>query len=109
MVVVISFLFSKHIAGIAIWPFIIVKNNTLKNDVVFINHERIHLKQQLELLILPFYLWYVLEFLVRWLQYRNFYLGYKNIGFEKEAYSNETNLNYLKHRKHWGFWRCLKK
>jgi hypothetical protein len=31
-------------------------------DKVFVNHEKIHLRQQLELLVLPFYVWYIIEF-----------------------------------------------
>ncbi|MEX0995648.1 MAG: hypothetical protein WDZ45_01210 [Flavobacteriaceae bacterium] len=73
------------------------------------NHERIHLRQQLELLILPFYLWYGLEFLLRLLYFRNRYKAYRNISFEREAYSNEADLYYLKRRKFWAFIGYLKK
>jgi len=77
----------------------------MKHDTVLLNHEKIHLKQQLELLILPFYLWYILEFVFRFIQYRNWQTAYKNISFEKEAYLNEGNLHYLNERR---FWRFLK-
>lgn len=33
-----------------------------------LRHELIHCKQQLELLYIPFFLLYLLEFLVRWIQ-----------------------------------------
>lgn len=68
-----------------------------------INHEKIHSRQIYELLILPFYLLYILEWIYRFLQFRNFYKAYKNISFEREAYSNEKNMNYLKNRKLFGF------
>ena len=71
------------------------------------NHERIHLKQQLELLILPFFIWYGLEFLVRLLQYKNRREAYLNISFEREAYHNEFNLEYLKKRPFWCFLKYL--
>ncbi|MEL0651324.1 MULTISPECIES: hypothetical protein [unclassified Algibacter] len=77
----------------------------MKHDTVLLNHEKIHLKQQLELLILPFYIWYVLEFVLRFIQYRNWHTAYKNISFEKEAYLNEGDLHYLNERR---FWRFLK-
>jgi len=107
MVVVIPFLFSKRFAGIALWPFIIVKSKVSKEDVVFLNHERIHLRQQLELLVVPFYLWYGVEYLLRLIQYKNSHLAYRNISFEREAYGNEHDKNYLKNRKIWTFTRCL--
>jgi len=100
---IVKSLFSKHFAGIALWPFILVKSKAYKTNAVFINHERIHLKQQLELLILPFYLWYGLEFLLRLLTYKNHLKAYKNISFEREAYSKEADLHYLKRRKPWAF------
>ncbi len=103
MIVVIPFLFSKRFAGIALWPIILVKSKAYKSNAVFINHERIHLRQQLELLVLPFYLWYVIEFLIRWIHYKNRNLAYRNISFEREAYGCEAALTYLNHRKLWGF------
>lgn len=71
----------------------------MKKDDVLLNHERIHLKQQLELLILPFYIWYGLEWLVKWCIYKDRYIAYKNISFEREAYFHESNLDYLKKRR----------
>ena len=71
--------------------------------MALINHERIHLRQQLELLIIPFYIMYVVEFLIRLLQYRTWKKAYRNISFERECYLNETDLDYLKTRKLWAF------
>ncbi|WP_317127938.1 hypothetical protein [Hyunsoonleella flava] len=73
-----------------------------------INHEKIHLRQQLELLIVLFYVWYIIEFLVRLMQYRQWNIAYKNISFEREAYINEHNTTYLKNRKFWGFLKYLR-
>ncbi len=72
------------------------------------NHEKIHLKQQLELLIIPFYLIYTIEFLVRLFQYKKRNLAYRNISFEREAYTNEFNLGYLKRRPFWRFLKYLR-
>ncbi|RZS92173.1 hypothetical protein [Aquimarina brevivitae] len=102
-VIVNKYLIGRHFVGIALWPFIVVKSSCLKKDQVFINHERIHLKQQLELLVLPFYLLYLVEYIIRLLQYRNSALAYRNISFEKEAYQNEMYLSYLEERKPWNF------
>lgn len=97
------YVFGSHFVGVAVWPFIIIKYKKLKEDTVFMNHERIHLRQQIELLILPFYIIYMIEFLFRLLQYRDRYTAYRNISFEREAYDNEKNINYIKERSFWAF------
>lgn len=107
LLVVNKYLLRKRFVGITLWPFIVMKHKGLKTDPVFINHERIHLRQQLELLILPFFVWYGIEYLVRLVQYRNRYAAYRNISFEREAYANEENLTYLKGKKFWSFIRFL--
>ncbi|GAA3519970.1 hypothetical protein GCM10022393_37740 [Aquimarina addita] len=106
-VVVNKYLIGKRFAGIALWPFIVVKNDRLKDDKAFINHEKIHLRQQIELLILPFYFFYIVEYFVRLLQYKNSQDAYRNISFEREAYEREEELMYLTHRKLWSFIKYL--
>lgn len=85
----------KHggIRALAFYPFIIMPRETIVDDKL-LNHERIHLRQQLELLIIPFYIWYIIAII------RN---GYMGISFEKEAYDNDSNLSYLKGRKMFSF------
>ncbi len=97
------YLVPKNFTGMSLWPFIILKYKGLKSDKVFLNHERIHLRQQLELLIIPFYVWYGVEFILRLIQYRNRKEAYRNISFEREAYRNEKDLDYLKTRSLWRF------
>ena len=87
----------------ALWPFVVLKHPSLKEDVVFLNHEQIHLRQQAELLVVFFYLWYSLEFLFRLIQYKNWHTAYRNISFEREAYFFEANMRYLKSRKPYSF------
>jgi hypothetical protein len=67
------------------------------------NHEAIHTAQGKELLWLFFYLWYGIEWLIRLIQYRNRKEAYYNISFEREAYANDYNLEYLKNRKFYSF------
>ena len=78
-------------------------------DETVINHESIHTRQILELLILGFYLWYVAEWLVKSVLYRSTFAGYKNISFEREAYANERNLNYLSGRGAYSFIKYLRR
>ena len=65
------------------------------------NHERIHIRQQVESLVLPFYAIYLIEFGIGIIKYRNRMKAYMNISFEKEAYKNDSDFNYLKKRRFW--------
>ena len=109
IVVVNKYLLAKGFHAISLWPFVILKHKALAKAPVFMNHERIHLSQQIKMLLLSFYLWYSLEFLLRWYQFKNPYLAYKNISFEREAYANESDLNYVRKRRLWNFTEYLVK
>lgn len=69
-----------------------------------INHERIHTAQMQEMLIVFFYIWYVIEWLIKIPMKGG---GYANLAFEREAYQHMHDLNYLKHRKHFAWWKYL--
>lgn len=105
--IVTKFLIPKGYRGLAVFPFVFIKFSVDKENVVFLNHEKIHLRQQLELLIVPFFIWYFIEYFVRLAQYKNANLAYRNISFEREAYGNESNLEYLKKRSFFGFYNYL--
>ena len=99
----IKYFTPKNISGITLFPFIIVENKSLKLDKTFVNHEMIHIHQQVELLLIFFILMYYTEFLIRLIQYKNLEKAYRNISFEREAYTNESNYDYLKTRKWFSF------
>ena len=106
--------------AINLFGVLFVKNNA-KIDDVTLNHERIHSRQFVELMVLfavasvfirwwlpafapfAFYIWYVQEWLVR-LPMGN---AYRNISFEREAYDNEKNLSYLDTRKPFDWMKYL--
>ena len=69
-----------------------------------LNHEKIHTAQMRELGYLLFYLLYILEWFIRLLRKGN---AYRNISFEREAYANENNLQYLSSRRRWAMWRKI--
>lgn len=71
-------------------------------------HERVHTEQMKELLYVPFYMWYLIEWIVRLVQYRNAREAYRNISFEREAYANEDNFTYLETRKRFAFVKYMK-
>ena len=72
-----------------------------ENDL---NHERIHTAQMKEMLYVFFYIWYFVEWIIRLFRKGN---GYRNLGFEKEAYSNDDNLSYLDIRPMFAWWKYL--
>jgi len=108
IVLVLKYLTPKGFRGITVFPFVFVVRKEDKKDVVFLNHEKIHIRQQLELLLVPFFIWYGIEFLIRWWQYGNRHTAYRNISFEREAYANEINPDYLSKRPFWNFINYLK-
>ena len=93
----------------ALYPFIILRKREFLDDPVIMNHERIHHCQQVELLILPFYVLYLLNYFFNRLRYSTHDQAYRNIIFEREAYSNESDFDYLKKRKWLSSFQYLKK
>lgn len=96
----------KHlgVAGMTLYPFILVNSHTAKHDKVLLYHEKIHLRQQLEMLFIFFYLAYLINYLINLIKYKNHQKAYLNIIFEREAYKNERNFVYLEQRRFWE-WR----
>jgi len=86
------------IGGLAVFPFIIVPREECKEDTRLINHEKIHIRQQVELLFVGFVILYFFELYKK---------GYMGISFEKEAYKNQHNLEYLKTRKWFSFYKYI--
>lgn len=79
----------------------------MQTDKVLMNHERIHHRQQLELLLVFFYLFYLLNYLLNLVRYRNHFKAYKEIVFEREAFAMDNDLQYLNKRKWFAFVRYL--
>ena len=108
MIIINKNLVPKGFAGITLFPFIIFKTEahaTVKN----INHEKIHIKQQLEMLVIPFFIWYGIEYLIRIIQNKDTFTAYKKISFEQEAYDNQTDLGYLNERSLYSWFKYLKR
>lgn len=112
-----------RLRGIALYPFILLKEKPAdKGMMVTLYHERIHRQQQEEILVTclpviawmaltvspwfwllvpvnPFYLIYLVEYLVHLARHRNHSIAYYQISFEKEAYDNQYDETYLKYRR----------
>lgn len=96
------------VCAMAIYPFCLIQKMEHRCDVHLLNHEKIHFRQQIELLIVPFYLLYLLNYLILLLVYFSHDKAYRNIVFEREAYANQNNLNYLNQRRVWAFMSYFK-
>lgn len=107
-VIVAKYLIPKGFAGLTLFPFIILKEKTDVSNPVMMQHEKIHIRQQMELLILPFFIWYGIEYFIRILQYKNKHSAYRNISFEREAYANEMQKGFLMERPFWNFLNYIK-
>lgn len=98
----------KGYLAMCVFPFIFVRKDARNLTVKDINHEKIHLRQQTEMLVIFFLIWYGLEYVIRWICYGfNHGKAYKNISFEREAYKKQSNLDYPRTRKHYAFLNFL--
>ena len=86
--------------AITLWPFIFIRD---EGDPGTINHEKIHLRQQVELLIVGFYLLYAYYWLKGYLKHGDRVRAYYEIPFEKEAHTLDSDLNYLEKRQHYAW------
>lgn len=78
-----------------------------------LNHESIHTEQMKELLFIFFYIWYVLEWIIK-IPFSWFYkqpenhqkiskITYRSISFEQEAFYNQYDYEYLGKRKRYNW------
>ncbi len=68
-----------------------------------LNHELIHAAQQKELLYIPFFILYGIEWIILYFKYKDWEKAYFHIRFEKEAYFHQHDYNYLNHRRHYRY------
>lgn len=76
------------------------KHNTL-------DHEAIHTAQMKEMLYVGFYVWYLIEWIIKLFKYGK--EAYYKISFEQEAFDHEHYCWYLKERKKFAWFKYLKK
>lgn len=94
----------KGFKAIMLFGIIFVRKECIFNAINY-NHENIHWKQCKELLIIGFYVWYLIEWIIRLFMKGN---AYYNISFEREAYKNQHYKYYLEKRKLFSFLKYLK-
>ena len=98
-----TFLPFKGFTAINLFGIIVVRKECFPISRRTINHEIIHSHQIKELFIVGFYVWYLTEWFLRLIYYRNLKKAYKTICFEKEAFSHDANFEYLRSRKRFAF------
>lgn len=79
------YFFPKWVTGAAIYPFIFIKNDNEQDAeeyITLIEHEKIHIQQQLKGWIIGFYIMYL---------YYNIRYGYKKNPYEIEAYAHQND------------------
>ena len=82
-----------RISAITLWPFIFIRKNHATPSLI--NHEKIHIRQCNELLVIGQYILYSWDFLHGLMKYRSIKKAYRQVRFEQEAYENQHDLNYL--------------
>jgi hypothetical protein len=105
-----GFLLPGRFPAMCIWPFLLIRPVTNLPEIsVILRHERIHARQQLEMVWLFFFLWYITEFLIRFLVLRDRMKAYPRLAHEREAYKHDNDPDYLKKRKPYAWIRYLMK
>jgi hypothetical protein len=99
-----SILPPKGFIAINLFGVLLARNGTIISQRT-VNHESIHTAQMKEMLYVFFYLFYVAEWLIRLLRYKG--QAYINISFEREAYNNMSNNDYLKERRPYAWLKYL--
>lgn len=95
-------------AAMAVFPLVLVRKDwwdgasEAEREVV-LRHERIHCWQQVETLLVLFWLLYGVFYVVNLIRYRNHKEAYRNVAFEREAYGHQDDEGYAKHKPFWGW------
>jgi hypothetical protein len=92
--------------AINLFGILFIRKNARIDDIT-LNHEAIHTAQMKELLYIFFYVLYIIDWLIGLVAYVDFKRAYRDICFEKEAYANEEDLDYLKKRKPYNFLKYM--
>ena len=92
-------------SAITLFPFVFHNEETLSNRTL--RHETVHLYQQAALLVVPFYLLYLIFWLVGLVRYRNWDRAYRSIPFERSAYRLETRPSPTATTQAFDWLRCI--
>lgn len=97
-----SFIPFKGYKAMNLFGFLFCREDARIDDIT-INHESIHTAQMKEMLYVPFYIWYFIEWLIRLCMYFDSHKAYRKIRFEQEAYMHEKDMSYLDSRRNFAW------
>lgn len=104
---------AKGFKAINLFGVLFVRGNAVISKKT-LRHEHIHTMQMREMLYVPFYLWYGIEYVIRffgWIFEKKpcdpDYKPCDRMSFEKEAYGNEHDVYYPKTRKHFSWFKYI--
>lgn len=113
----------KDYTAVTLWPVIFARKSAKPLKAYEENHEKIHLRQQMEVLVAAaavlaaviwiadwswwwmlaslavYYAGYGIDYAVRRILYRSHLEAYRNIAAEQEAYLNQHDRAYLRQRR----------
>ena len=109
-----NFIPVKGFKAINLFGVLFARCNAVISETT-LRHEHIHTMQMREMLYVPFYLWYGIEYVIRFIgwsfekknPYYPNYKPYDLMSFEKEAYDNEHDVYYPKTRKHFSWFKYI--
>ena len=96
------------VAAITLFGLVFTRDKRLVTPRV-LNHELIHCAQQLEMLYVPFFLVYFIEWIWKIIKYRSWDKAYRALSMEREAYANDGDMQYLRRRRPYSWLRYLGK
>ena len=101
-------IFTKDVIATCLAPWgIYFRDEETMENIYILRHEKIHWKQQCEMIIIFWYLWYFLEWLIKYLTPP---VGaYEDISMEREANAFMYDPTYLITRKHYAWFKYITK
>lgn len=101
-------LFGFPVGAVALFPFIIVRDQKILENREYINHETIHIRQYIETLIVGLIVISLLQYFYALLILRKSRTqAYYYMSHEQEAHQNDENLDYLKTRRWFSYYKYL--
>lgn len=97
----------RYYTGFSFFIFIWISNLETDQERL-IRHERIHFRQQVELLFVFHWLLYGLFYLISRLKGHRHYIAYRYNPFEIEAYQHDRDALYLSRRNPYAWTKSLK-
>jgi hypothetical protein len=98
-------LLGEDLAGVTIFPYIFTKNKDTDKNII--NHEKIHYEQYKETLIIGFPIILLLNLFFNLIRYQKMNKAYRMLLFEREAYENMNNFDYLKYRRRYAWLKYM--